>query len=106
MESALAPPIQLMPTGTCVMAEGVLQQSTMKGKHVIELKVEKLLHVGTVDQEKYPLSKKRLPLEMLRDYSHFRPRTTTVRIRILFFRRSSSMVNLNLRCNHSIKGHS
>lgn len=78
MESAIAPPIQIMPTGTCIMAEGIMELPSIKGKNVIELKVEKLLHVGAVDQERYPLSKKRLPLEMLRDCSHFRPRTTTV----------------------------
>ncbi|KAI5679903.1 hypothetical protein M9H77_01130 [Catharanthus roseus] len=78
VESAIAPPIQIMPTGTCIMAEGIMELPSIKGKNVIELKVEKLLHVGAVDQERYPLSKKRLPLEMLRDCSHFRPRTTTV----------------------------
>ncbi|KAA8543561.1 hypothetical protein F0562_021693 [Nyssa sinensis] len=78
VDSEIAPPSQLRPTGTCVLVEGVLQQSSMEGKHAIELKAEKILHLGIVDQDKYPLSKKRLPLYMLRDCSHFRPRTTTV----------------------------
>lgn len=78
IDSTIVPPIQVMPTGTCILVEGVLQLPGAQGKHVIELKVEKLLHIGTVAMDKYPLSKKRLPLEMLRDYSHFRPRTTTV----------------------------
>ncbi|GLT64819.1 hypothetical protein SLA2020_372890 [Shorea laevis] len=73
---------QLLPTGTCILAEGVLQTplKTYFGKEeqAIELTVEKILHVGTVEQDKYPLSQKRLPLDRLRDFSHFRPRTTTV----------------------------
>ncbi|XP_009769623.1 asparagine--tRNA ligase, cytoplasmic 2 [Nicotiana sylvestris] len=78
VDSALANPCQVMPTGTCVLIEGVLQQPSMQGKHYVELQAEKILHLGLVDESKYPLSKKRLPLESLRDCSHFRPRTTTV----------------------------
>ncbi|XP_060175416.1 asparagine--tRNA ligase, cytoplasmic 2-like [Lycium barbarum] len=79
VDSALATPCQVMPCGTCILVEGILQQPLMKGKYqVIELKTEKILHLGTVDQYKYPLSKKRLPLESLRNFPHFRPRTTTV----------------------------
>ncbi|KAG6677814.1 hypothetical protein I3842_14G045900 [Carya illinoinensis] len=76
--SAIASPCQLLPTGTCILVEGVLMQLSEQGKHVIELKVDKILYIGTVDHEKYPLSKKKLPFEMLRDFSQFRPRTTTV----------------------------
>ncbi|KAJ0946547.1 putative asparagine--tRNA ligase [Helianthus annuus] len=78
VDSSIAPPSQLMPTGTCILAEGVLQKPSLQGKHVIELKAERLLHIGIVDQESYPLSKKGLPLARLRDCAHFRPRTTTV----------------------------
>ncbi|OIT38874.1 PREDICTED: asparagine--tRNA ligase, cytoplasmic 2 [Nicotiana attenuata] len=78
VDSALANPCQVMPTGTCVLIEGVLQQPSVQGKHYVELQAEKILHLGLVDESKYPLSKKRLPLESLRDCSHFRPRTTTV----------------------------
>ncbi|GJS81759.1 asparagine--tRNA ligase, cytoplasmic 2 [Tanacetum coccineum] len=78
VDSSIAPPSQLMPTGTCILAEGVLQKPSLQGKHAIELKAEKLLHIGIVDQENYPLSKKSLPLARLRDCAHFRPRTTTV----------------------------
>ncbi|KAL0744190.1 hypothetical protein Bca4012_085703 [Brassica carinata] len=73
------PATQLMALGTCIVAEGVLREPLSgSAKHVIELEAERLLHVGTVDPDKYPLSKKQLPLHMLRDSSHFRPRTTTV----------------------------
>ncbi|KAK1428517.1 hypothetical protein QVD17_17352 [Tagetes erecta] len=78
VDSSIAPPGQLMPTGTCILAEGVLQKPSLQGKHAIELKAEKLLHIGIVDQDTYPLSKKSLPLARLRDCAHFRPRTTTV----------------------------
>ncbi|CAH2054644.1 unnamed protein product [Thlaspi arvense] len=81
VDSAMStvPTTQLMALGTCIVAEGVLRQPlAASAKHAIELEAEKLLHVGTVDPEKYPLSKKQLPLHMLRDYSQFRPRTTTV----------------------------
>jgi asparaginyl-tRNA synthetase len=53
-------------------------KSSVQRKHVIELKAEKVLHTGTVEHDKYPLSKKKLPFDMLRDCSQFRPRTTTV----------------------------
>ncbi|GLT64820.1 hypothetical protein SLA2020_372900 [Shorea laevis] len=87
--SAIAPVSfsQLLPTGTCILAEGVLREFSAEGvqqkpsakeKQAIELTVEKILHVGTVQQSTYPLSEKRLPLDSLRDCSHFRPRTTTV----------------------------
>ncbi|RVW34389.1 hypothetical protein VitviT2T_010441 [Vitis vinifera] len=78
VESTIASPGQIMPTGTCILAEGVLKLPPVEGKHAIELQAEKILHIGTVDREKYPLSKKRLPIDSLRDFSHFKPRTTTV----------------------------
>ncbi|CAK9140875.1 unnamed protein product [Ilex paraguariensis] len=78
VDSSMAPPSQLMPSGTCILLEGILQEPKIKGKHVIELKAEQILHVGIVDQDKYLLSRKRLPLDLLRDCSHFGPRTTTV----------------------------
>ncbi|KAK9057465.1 hypothetical protein SSX86_022300 [Deinandra increscens subsp. villosa] len=81
VDSSIAPPSQLMPTGTCILAEGVLQKPSLQGKHALELKAERLLHVGIVDQDNYPLSKKGLPLARLRDCAHFRPRTTTVKTR-------------------------
>lgn len=78
VESTLVSPSKIRPIGTCLMVEGVLKQPSVQGKHAVELKVEKILHIGTVDHDKYPLSRKRLPMDMLRDSAHFRPRTTTV----------------------------
>lgn len=71
---------QYTPTGTCLHVEGVLQlpPEDKQGKQRIELKVEKVLDVGTVDPAKYPLPKTALTLEFLRDYVHLRPRTNTI----------------------------
>ncbi|MCL7027101.1 hypothetical protein MKW94_005141, partial [Papaver nudicaule] len=77
LHSSIASLSKFTSTGTSILVEGVLKESSLEGKHKIELQVEKLLHVGMVDSNKYPLSKTRLPLDFLRNYSHFRPRTTT-----------------------------
>ncbi|KAF5930634.1 hypothetical protein HYC85_031507 [Camellia sinensis] len=71
VDSSIERPSQVMPTGTCILAEGFLQQPEEPGKHAVELKVAKLLHVGTVDQDKYPLSKKRLPLDYAKGFFTF-----------------------------------
>lgn len=68
----------LVPTGTCVHVEGELKKPPEGTKQKIELKVLKVLHVGTVDAAKYPLPKTRLTLEFLRDFVHLRPRTNTI----------------------------
>ena len=87
-----------MLSGTCVLVEGEIQRPSDPGKHAIELRTEKVLHLGVVeDHEKYPLSKKRLPLQTLRNWAHFRPRTTTVR-RILANRIRSISAISNHRC--------
>lgn len=79
VDSDLAPPSKVMHTGTCILAEGILQKPSLQDyKEAIELKADNILYLATVDMDTYPLSKKRLPLESLRDSTHFRPRTTTV----------------------------
>ncbi|KAJ6711004.1 ASPARTYL/LYSYL-TRNA SYNTHETASE [Salix koriyanagi] len=78
VDASIAPLSQLLPIGTCLLVEGVLEKPSMQELHSIELKAERILHIGTVGQDQYPLSKKRLPFETLRECSHFRPRTTTV----------------------------
>ncbi|KAM1265554.1 hypothetical protein TB2_034857 [Malus domestica] len=79
VESSLAPPGQLLHTGTCVIVEGLLQKpSVLQGKNVIELKVDHVHHIGIVEYSTYPLSKKRVPLDKLREFCHIRQRTTTV----------------------------
>lgn len=78
VESSLAPPNQVLATGTCILVEGILRQPLTQGKHALELRADKVIHVGTVDSSSYMLTKKRLPLDILRSCLHFRPRTTTV----------------------------
>lgn len=80
VDSSLVPPSHIMLTGTCILVQGILQQPSLQGKNIIELKAEKILHVGIVNHATYPLSKKRIPLDSLRDHAHFRPRTTTVNV--------------------------
>lgn len=78
MDSSICPLEQVTAIGTSILAEGVIEKVQMRGKYVVELKVDKLLHVGSVNPQKYPLSKTRLSLESIRSFSHFRARTTTV----------------------------
>ncbi|CAL5334952.1 unnamed protein product [Camellia sinensis] len=75
VDAAEAPLSQLVATGTCVHVEGELKLPPEGTKQRIELRVLKVLDVGTVDPAKYPLPKTRLTLEFLRDYVHLRPRT-------------------------------
>ncbi|XP_010539388.1 PREDICTED: asparagine--tRNA ligase, cytoplasmic 1-like [Tarenaya hassleriana] len=73
--SDLAP---LVPTGTCVSVDGVLKTPPEGAKQKIELRVEKVIHVGRVDPAKYPIPKTKLTLEFLRDVLHLRARTNTI----------------------------
>ncbi|KAG2718270.1 hypothetical protein I3760_03G211400 [Carya illinoinensis] len=68
----------LVPTGTCIAVDGVLKLPPAGTKQKVELRVEKVVHVGPVDPAKYPLPKTRLTLEFLRDFVHLRPRTNTI----------------------------
>lgn len=80
IDSTIAPVSagQILPTGTCILAQGVLEKLSANEKQIIQLKAEKILHVGTVEQDKYPWSRKKLPLDSLREYPHIRPRTIMV----------------------------
>ncbi|MCD7451453.1 Asparagine--tRNA ligase, cytoplasmic 1 [Datura stramonium] len=68
----------LVLTGTCVHVEGELKLPPEGAKQKVELRVQKVLYVGTVDASKYPLPKTKLTLEFLRDVVHLRPRTNTI----------------------------
>lgn len=83
-EASLADLGQIVATGTCVVVDGHLKLPPSGAKQKIELRADKVLHVGHVDPTKYPLPKTRLTLEFLRDYVHLRPRTNTV-CTLLFF---------------------
>ena len=84
VEASLADLGQLVLTGTCVVVDGYLKlpPSGAKQKHKIELRADKVLHVGPVDPAKYPLPKLRLTpdksLEFLRNFVHLRSRTNMV----------------------------
>lgn len=78
VEKEVADLSPLVHTGACVSVEGVLKEPPEGTKQKIELRVEKVLHVGPVDPAKYPIPKTKLTLEFLRDHIHFRPRTNTI----------------------------
>ncbi|XP_019192041.1 PREDICTED: asparagine--tRNA ligase, cytoplasmic 1 [Ipomoea nil] len=68
----------LVATGTCVHVEGLLKLPPEGTKQKVELRVQKVIAVGTVDAAKYPLPKTKLTLEFLRDVVHLRSRTNTI----------------------------
>ncbi|KAJ7552285.1 hypothetical protein O6H91_06G048400 [Diphasiastrum complanatum] len=78
VEAGLAPLNQLLATGTSVLVDGVLKQPPEGTKQKVELHVEKVLELGTVDSSKYPIAKTRLTLEHLRTFMHLRVRTNTI----------------------------
>ncbi|KAL3499606.1 hypothetical protein ACH5RR_038699 [Cinchona calisaya] len=65
----------LILTGASVWIQGVLVKS-QGSKQKVELKVEKLVLVGTSDPS-FPIQKKRVSREFLRTKAHLRPRTNT-----------------------------
>ncbi|XP_023520843.1 asparagine--tRNA ligase, cytoplasmic 1-like [Cucurbita pepo subsp. pepo] len=78
IEASLADLGQIVPTGTCVVVDGVFKLPP-PGKHQkVELRADAVVHVGPVDPARYPLPKTKLTLEFLRDFVHLRPRTNTI----------------------------
>jgi asparaginyl-tRNA synthetase len=70
---------ELRHTGTCVLVEGLLKASPPDATgQVVELHVTKVLHVGKCDAAKYPIAKKKVTLEFLREKIHLRTRTNTI----------------------------
>ncbi|XP_061352640.1 asparagine--tRNA ligase, cytoplasmic 1-like [Gastrolobium bilobum] len=78
VEASLGDLSQVVPTGTCIVVDGHLKLPPSGTKQKIELRADKLIHVGPVDPGKYPLPKMRLTLEFLRDFVHLRCRTNTI----------------------------
>ncbi|XP_008792968.2 asparagine--tRNA ligase, cytoplasmic 2-like [Phoenix dactylifera] len=78
VHSSMSLPGQDISIGTSVLVEGVLEKIPSPGRHVVQLKVEKILHVGIVDLKKYPLAETKFSFEFLRAYPHLRPRTSIV----------------------------
>ena len=62
--------------GSAVAIEGTLVESPGKGQRV-EIHATKVTVYGLADPEDYPLQKKRISFEKLRDIAHLRPRTNT-----------------------------
>lgn len=70
---------ELKSTGTCVVLEGELRAPPEGATgQVVELHAAKVLHVGPCDAAKYPIAKKKISLEFLREKIHLRTRTNTI----------------------------
>lgn len=70
---------ELRHTGACVLVEGTLKQSPPEASgQVVELHVTKVVHCGICDASVYPIAKKKITLEYLREKAHLRPRTNTI----------------------------
>ncbi|CAI8619707.1 unnamed protein product [Vicia faba] len=78
VEASLSDLGQLVLTGTSVVVDGHLKLPPAGTKQKIELRADKVLHVGPVDPSKYPLPKGRLTLEFLRDFVHLRSRSNAI----------------------------
>ncbi|MEN8235292.1 MAG: asparagine--tRNA ligase [Actinomycetota bacterium] len=63
--------------GSAVRITGTLTESPGKGQRV-EIKATEVEPFGFADPESYPLQKKRVSFEHLRDIAHLRPRTNTI----------------------------
>ena len=68
--------VETLTTGCSVLVKGNLIQSPAKGQK-FELQAGHLELLGTADPETYPLQKKEMTLEYLREVAHFRSRTAT-----------------------------
>ncbi|KAK1277832.1 Asparagine--tRNA ligase, cytoplasmic 1 [Acorus gramineus] len=77
VDSSVADLGRLVPTGTSVLVEGELKKTPDGTKQPVELRVQRVLDVGSVDPSKYPIPKTKLTLEFLRDFVHLRARTNT-----------------------------
>ena len=63
--------------GSAVQITGVLTESPGSGQRV-EIKATAVVAYGYADPETYPLQKKRVSFERLREIAHLRPRTNTI----------------------------
>lgn len=62
--------------GSAVAVEGELVESPGSGQ-AVEIRAGRVVVYGLADPEEYPLQKKRISFERLRDIAHLRPRTNT-----------------------------
>ena len=68
--------VRKLTTGASVEVRGVLVESP-GGKQRYEIQARAIHVYGTADAETYPIQKKKMTLEYLRDIAHLRPRTNT-----------------------------
>lgn len=57
VDASIADLSQMVPTGTSVYVEGLLENPPKVSKQKIELQVEKVIDVGLVEPAKYPIAK-------------------------------------------------
>ncbi len=69
--------VKQLSIGAAAEVTGVLTQSPGKGQRV-EIKASSVTPHGLADPEAYPLQKKRVSFERLREIAHLRPRTNTI----------------------------
>ncbi|KAG2628878.1 hypothetical protein PVAP13_3KG419981 [Panicum virgatum] len=79
--------VNITAVGASVLVEGKIELVEGKNhQHVVELRVDKVLHIGAVDIDKYPLPNVELPpdelitppMELIKDYPQLAPRTTAM----------------------------
>jgi len=63
-------------TGACISVKGTLVKSLGKGQ-TVEIQAKEITILGTAD-ETFPIQKKDITLEFLREVAHLRPRTNTL----------------------------
>jgi len=68
--------LKQITTGACIAVEGKLIESQGSGQ-AVEIHAEKIEILGVADPEEYPIQKKKITLEKLREIAHLRPRTNT-----------------------------
>ena len=78
VKSDVHPIDELKSTGTCVVVTGEIKAPPEGASQVVELHAAKVLHVGPCDAAKYPIAKKKISLEFLREKIHLRTRTNTI----------------------------
>jgi asparaginyl-tRNA synthetase len=75
-DAALQAELARAGTGAAVAVEGALIPSPAKGQ-AVELKASSLRVIGEAPAEEYPIQKKAVSMEFLREKAHLRPRTNT-----------------------------
>ncbi|KAF8659597.1 hypothetical protein HU200_058351 [Digitaria exilis] len=79
VNSSLCPLEQVTAIGACVLVEGKLELVEGRSQqYVVQIRVDKVLHVGPVSIDKYPLSNVELLPEIVKDYPHLAARTTVM----------------------------